>query len=263
MNNDILIRPAQAGEAHLIAELIRGSFSPELQNAMIYGCHGIDRFISRQIEAPLGLSDTMYIVAIAQDLIIGCVELRWLQKALFLNYICTHPEARSKGLARRLLADSIMIARRDHHREMLLDVFEDNLPAKNWYERLGFQHDYATEWWDVPLPTISASFSGKVSGYPHALVNLEQYGFSMLKLITKDREYEVGIMGHDWFRVTQIELLSDPEAVAMLQSIDGKRRILAMIRKGSVLSPHLETRRIVTSIRMSMDMDRLFTNLTE
>ncbi len=264
MENAIQIRPARIDEAGEIVALIRGSFNPEIRNAMIYGCSGMEAFISRQIETPEGLSDTVYLVAKVGDLVAGCVEMRWLPEALFLNYICSSPEARSKGLARRLLAESIRIARRDHHREMLLDVFEDNLPARTWYERLGFRYDYSTQWWDCPLPVTDILVSGRISGYPHALASQERYGFSMFRLITCEREYAVGCLGSDWFRVTGPELLSDPQALAMLQRIDGQRRILALV-PGQELPEALprDTRRIVTSRRMSMDLDRLLANLAD
>ncbi|MBL0225529.1 MAG: GNAT family N-acetyltransferase [Geobacteraceae bacterium] len=264
MEHDIQIRLARKDEAGEIVSLIRSSFSSELQNAMIYGCPGMERFIGQQIETPGGLADTIYLVAVAGELVVGCVELRWLPESLFLNYICTRPEARSKGLARRILAESIRIARRDHHREMLLDVFEDNLPARTWYERLGFRHDYSTQWWDCPLPASDLPVNGRISGYPQARASQEQYGFSLFKLVTTQREYAVGRLGSDWFRVTGAELLSDPQALALLQRIDGQRRILALIPEQDLPeAQHGEARRIVTSRRMSMDLDRLFEQLAD
>jgi len=264
MEHDIQIRLARTDEAGEIVSLIRGSFTPEIRNAMIYGCPGMERFIGRQIETPGGLSDTIYLVAVAGELIVGCVELRWLPEALFLNYICTRPESRSKGLARRILAESIRIVRRDHQREMLLDVFEDNLPARTWYERLGFRHDYSTQWWDCPLPATDLPVNGRISGYPHALASQEPYGFSMFRLVTTRQEYAVGCLGSDWFRVTGAELLSDPQALALLQRMDGQRRILALLPE-QVMPEALpkDARRIVTSRRMSMNLDRLLTNLAD
>ena len=264
MENAIQFRPARADEAGEIVALIRDSFSPEIRNAMIYGCPGMADFIGQQIKTAAGLSDTLYLVASAGDRVVGCVEMRWLPEALFLNYICTNPEARSKGLARRLLAESIRIARRDYHREMLLDVFEDNPPARTWYERLGFRYDYSTGWWDCPLPATVIPDNGRISGYPQAISSQERYGFSMFRLITVEREYAVGCLGSDWFRVTGAELLSDPQALALLHSIDGRRRVLALIpEQGLPEALPRDARRIVTARRMSMDLDRLLANLKD
>ena len=86
----------------------------------------------------------------------------------------------------------------------------------------------------------------------------------MFRLITPGREYTVGCLGSDWFRVSGPELLADPGALAVLQRIDGQRRILALIT-GQDRPEALprDASRIVTARRMSMDLDQLLANLAD
>jgi hypothetical protein len=208
------------------------------------------------------LADTVYLVAVYGNRLAGCAELRWAADALFLNYICTHPEARSKGLAKNILLESIRIMRTKYHREMRLDVFENNITAGRWYERLGFRHDYTTEWWDISSTNPCKSSSGKVSGFPQASACQENYGFSMFRVLTRSGAYSVGLMGNGWFRVTQPDILHDMEALSTLHELDGKRKILALFPERSgddaILS---DARLILKTRRMSMELDLLQKNL--
>ncbi|MRR34161.1 GNAT family N-acetyltransferase [bacterium] len=256
------IRLATAQEAGRIVSLLRDSFTPRVRSAMIYSCSGVEEFVRQQIATPAALSDTRYLVAATGERILGCLELRRLSDALFLNYVCTNAEVRGKGLAKELLGDSIRLFRSPGHRDMYLDVFEDNLPAREWYERLGFRHDATSVWLDIPLTGGEADVQGMISGYPQARRCQETYGFSTFKLITSSMDYQVGCLGSDWFRVTQPEILADAEALSTLHLFDAQRRLLALMRDDRM--PHTlpaGAREIVRSRRMTINLEQLLVNL--
>jgi len=101
-----------------------------------------------------------------------------------------------------------------------------------------------------------------ISGYPQAKICQERYGFSTLKLNTSGREYQVGCLGNDWFRVTQPEILADADALSTLHLFDGHRRILALLRDDRMPHPlPAGAREIVRSRRMSIDLEQLLVNL--
>lgn len=258
MMEDIIVRPARAEEAEAIVALVRSGFDPDLLRFMIYGCDGIERYVAHQINAPAALADTVYLVAVAAERVVGCVELRMTADGIFLNYICTDPAVRGRGLAGRLLGESLGMVPRGPHGVMHLDVFESNRAAGEWYERLGFRRDWTTVWSDIPVGGAGEAVPARVSGYPQAKASQEAYGFSSFGLATPSGTYQVGCLGNDWFRVTQPELLADSAALSALHRFDSRRRILALIRE-DLMPGRLpaEAREIVRARRMSLDLDTL------
>jgi GNAT superfamily N-acetyltransferase len=264
MGHDITIRPGQPDEAGNIVELIQSSFIPELFSTMIYGCSGMQQYLRDQMSLPASLSDTLYVVAVLDNNVVGYLEMRWLSDALFWNLACTNRETRCKGLAKTMLKEAISIARMDHHRSMYLDVYENNTGALTWYERMGFTCDYTTELWDIPNMVSAPATSGKISGYPQSLLSQERYGFSMFKLITAKGDYNIGCMGRDWFRVTQLEAMTDHEVFSTLNALNPDRRILALLPEKSVSVKFTPgTRQIVRTKRMSIPLNQLLENLAD
>jgi len=145
---------------------------------------------------------------------------------------------------------------------MLLDVFDHNIVAKNWYKRLGFQHEFSTDWWDVPVVVSNDCVFAVVSEYPHARLSQHEFGFSQFKLMTAKGKYTVGRMGEDWFRLTRPEALVDPAVSAALSRLDPRRRILALIQVSLMRAPLGEqVRLLATSRRMSVELDILMKKL--
>ena len=70
------IRYAEPADATAIVSLTKAGFRQELLNAMIYGCNGIVEFLERQISIPLEITDTVYIVAEHDDVVVGFVEFK-------------------------------------------------------------------------------------------------------------------------------------------------------------------------------------------
>ncbi len=95
MTSSVELRPARPDDAAGIVAAIQSGFEPRLLEAFIYGCHGIEQYVRHLIEASAFGGDTDYTVAQVDGELAGCIELRLLPKALFLNYVALFPAFRS------------------------------------------------------------------------------------------------------------------------------------------------------------------------
>lgn len=223
-------RPARPEDAPGIVDVVRSGFSAAELDLMIYGCRGIQRFVALQLARLASGADTVYTVAeAAGGRVAACVELRLTPSATYLNYISVTAKLQASGLGRRVLLAAL---RPDAVPSgvISLDVFERNLPAIAWYERLGFERVSTGEWWSLPLPAVvpePASPPAVVSGYPQAAVCHEAFGFSQVTLMTPLGSYAVGRIAERWLRLTDPAALADPGVPAVLRRL-GNRRILAV-----------------------------------
>ena len=230
MPDDIVIRPAKPKDAGDIVEIIRSGMEPDLLPMLIYGCSGIRSYVADQICASQCCSDAIYYVACSYEKPVGCVEFRLLPSTLFLNYISILPEYRAMGLGRKMLAKSISLSTQIiHPQNMILDVMGINTKARKWYANLGFSHDHTQVWYVMPLDTAGHSEKAFISGYPQAKACHERFGFSQFRVITSTAEYTVGMMGENWFRITQPEAMADDALHGTLLKIDPSRRLLAIL----------------------------------
>ena len=151
--------------------------------------------------------------------------------------------------------------------EMVLDVFEDNEPAVAWYTRLGFEERDVLAWWECGLGEqagTKADEEGTVSGVPEANVCHEAFGFSQLRVAGATGSYMVGRLGERWWRVTDLAILDDPSAMAVLGSLGPDRRILALGRAvgpgaDKVGAPVRQSRRMAMDFRQPHRLPRRVT----
>ncbi|MEA3385720.1 MAG: GNAT family N-acetyltransferase [Thermodesulfobacteriota bacterium] len=254
----IEIRLARAEDAIGIVTVIRNGFSLSLLEKIIYGCPGITKYIQDLIKLPVFLSDTMYIVAVTEDQVVGCVELRFLRDEIFLNYISVLSNFRSRGIGNRLLEAALNSIDQDRYTKLRLDVFSQNTIARTWYKSLGFQYEYSIGWWDIPIWKLDNSDSAIITGYPQAQVCQEKFGFSQFSLITQNGEYSVGRIGHNWFWLIQPDALIDPGVTKTLSHLDADRHILALIQERQ-MPPSVEenSQKVAGTERMCIELKRL------
>lgn len=255
--SECTIRPAVPSDSQAILDVIRSGFMREILDLTIYGCAGAGAYIRRQIEAGRSLGDTLYTVAETAGRLDGCIEMRRLNGTLFLNYIAVVQDSRSRGLGRRLLAAAIASARRSEDSEMGLDVFEQNRPARDWYARLGFTVRDRSSFWEL-WPNRSATARATVSQLAQADVCQREFGFSEIRVRTRNGFHTVGRIGEGWFRLADTAALEDAELAAALPSIDPERRILAIAGADfQASSAWARSRQMIASLRMSMDLGLL------
>jgi hypothetical protein len=148
---------------------------------------------------------------------------------------------------------------------MSLDVLTENQQAIRWYNRLGFEDQEHSEWWDLgPCSSLYrtgrylGTGAGFVSGYPQASVSHREFGFSQFKVTTSEGDSIVGRLGENWFRVTRGEALADHAVFAALAALDPGRHVLAILPVGTL--PKVVKRRarlIATMARKTVQLDLL------
>ena len=252
----IKIRYAEQRDVRRIIEIVNQGFDNVLLDAMIYGCKGIDKYLSYQFKLPQSLSDKVYIVAENSDGVIGFVEFRIYPDMLFLNYIGIEKRARKNGLASYLLSQSELIIRKKCHEKMQLDVFFDNQVSKNWYEKIGFTSIASSNWLSVSFKAESRLNNSKVSGFPQAILCNKEFGFSEFTLNTPIDTYNIGLLGDKWFRVTQSQIFHDSDALSGLKKLSGTRKILVLCNDEDLDNIPSHAEHFCRPIRMNISLDK-------
>ena len=263
MAQEVHIRPARPDEATGIVDVVRCSIDPELLDFTIYGCDGIGRYVLDHILARGSGSDTTYTVACEGMHVIGCAEMRLDRDGLFLRYISVRPELRSRGLGGLLLLRAIEESGRGREGCIALDVFEHNDGARRWYDRLGFVCEGTAEWWEAPLNGAGPRREAIIGGYPQAMACHRRFGFGRFRVVTERGEYDVGLLGRGWFRLTSPEVLLDAPALGALRAVDDARRLL-VIAPGEAAANHMPSgsRLVAVSHRLHSNINELARLLT-
>ena len=140
-------RSAKARDVKHIVATVAGAFPADLTKLTIYGCEGVERYVKAVIDSSDSSSENRFNVATSRGVLVAACELRDLHNGVHLNYIAVAPTHRGSGVGRQLLTQGL----RDHaigeDAILSLDVFEDNLLALAWYERLGLMRASTTDWW--------------------------------------------------------------------------------------------------------------------
>lgn len=263
VNNEVEIQPARCEHARGITAAIRSGFEPTFLEGTIYGCAGIANFIATQISIPNQFADTVYTVAIEEDRVVGCVEMRRFPDKLFLNYISILPQFRAQGLGRQVLKSAINSSIQKGQTRIGLDVLEDNTRTIAWYRRLGFKSEHRVDWFVIENAATEEAIYGIVSGYPQAETCHAAFGFSAFYLATHSGTYRIGRINTDWFRITQPEALLDPSVLPSLHALDPSRRIFAIIDQNALpIALENQARRWVSIYRMSAGLARVINNLS-
>jgi GNAT superfamily N-acetyltransferase len=262
MADEIQMLAADPLHSDGIAEVIRYGFDPLIQEAVIYGCAGISRFVRDQIEMPRAVADRTFTVALLSGTVVGCVEMRSTAGGLFLNYISVIPAMRSRRVGATLLAHAIRNARRAGKTQLTLDVLTSNQAARSWYERLGFSCESTSEWWDLSVPEMEQPRDGLVLGFPQAQASHARFGFSQFTVSTDAGTFPIGRIGDRWFRVTRSAALEQPAVFEVIGCLDPARRLLAIVGEGT-LPPRLRAHGglLASTVRMSAELDPLLGRL--
>ncbi len=166
--NHIVIRPGRPEDGHVLAELmnIAGEGIPAFlwahmaapgEDAMAYGAHRVARtdgafsfvhtrvaelagqiagmLLSYRLADPYQISDMDEYPPVVRPL----VELEALAPgSWYINAIATSAACRGQGVATRLMLEAEDMARHANARELALIVAEENVSAKQLYEKMGY-----------------------------------------------------------------------------------------------------------------------------
>lgn len=120
----ISIRRAGPRDASAIYRISKASFTDSWRKETIYD--------------DLSKDHSLYLVCFKGDHMVG-YACYWfvLDEAQLVN-VAVLPENRKQGLAKQLLEEGLMEARRRHMKTMFLEVRASNLPAQGLYRKYGF-----------------------------------------------------------------------------------------------------------------------------
>lgn len=178
--------------------LIRGSFDPAVARYMTYTQHGVGAFLRTFVENAHLSPDRTFLAAVDGDALQGFAEFRTDGGKAFLSYLCVAPEARGRGLGRRLV--TTFLDDRAEIDELLLDVFADNGPALALYDGLGFRPNGEGVVWAVRGLPPAAAQAPMVHNLPVAMAAFDAYGFCEISMGHLGRDVRLGRVGKDVLR---------------------------------------------------------------
>lgn len=248
------VRRARPQEASTVLEIIRAAFPMEIIERTVYGCHGVIAYIEATTSGNNMISPT-FLVSGTGTLAVAVAEVAAEAGGLFLSYIATRADARSRGLGSNLLLAAAKLHPVADIATMALDVFHENTRARDWYGEVGFEAIGERGWWELEL-TAAAHIATSISGWAQAEICHRIFGFSEFLLHAADHSYRVGRLGSNWFRITSLNAVEDPQVMATLAVLDPQRKILAM---GNMDDPYASRlgAPVVRSLRMQADLTTL------
>jgi putative acetyltransferase len=99
-----------------------------------------DPEIDADLADPKGHYDAVWVALDADDAVVASVAMRRLDaKAVELKRMYVRPEARGRGLGRRLLDTALTWAREQRAQRVVLDTTEEMQAARHLYEQAGFR----------------------------------------------------------------------------------------------------------------------------
>lgn len=257
----LCVRPAVKSDAQEITQLVAQVYPPQVLDVIIYGYDGIVRYLEEQISVAPDLADTRYLLTeLADNRVAGVIELQYSGQGFFLNQICVAQAFRRTGLGSAMLHGALEMVCPDRQRAIFLDVFDDNIVARDWYRKIGFRCITRSAWWRIPLKVASVAY-GRVSGYAQAIACHAAYGFSSFTLSTDSATYTVGRIGRRWFRITNPAFLNDEQAPACLARLDPGRELLGIFPADAEFPRFVEAERLHMAERMTMVVDHLLQRL--
>ena len=219
---------AGCDDAPFIVDAVREGFSTDLLELMIYGSHGICKFVREQIALQKDGGDTHYTVARSDGRFAGAAEIRRIPAGLFLNYIAIMPAFRDRGFGSMLLREALEQQDCSEQAKIVLDVLDHNVAARRWYERLGFREERVTQWWVAPIVPKSIRICTSIEGYPQAQACQREYGFSRFTLSVNGTPYEIGRLGEKWYRISDPAFAREPGLIDRLHQLDAHRQLLIL-----------------------------------
>ncbi|WP_455668051.1 GNAT family N-acetyltransferase [Phocaeicola sp.] len=243
-NEDYNIRFALKKDIDSIVLLMRSGF-PYIIDKIIYGCSGINNYV----EDNLSNSVYAYMVVTLKDKVEGAIEYRIADTVVILNYIVLGESLRGRGYANDILERSLnLLPRKDR---FVLDVFMTNKIAINWYLKQGFKETGTTVWNEIFLSRTHVNEKYEVCNYLKNNDKYVRYGFSFFEFQDDNQCYSVGIMGKNWIRITDLELLCQIEPLEFIKKKFPERGFFMIADQGFKCdNPHIKFKNIVSCKRM-------------
>ena len=221
--NEIQIQTLMNENADDIQKLIEAGIRADIFPLTIYSSDKYNRYIEDRL---VHGKDVAFHGAYKMGKLVGYTEWRFQEENLFLNNIYLADESRGNGIGGELFNYGLQSLLTPDMNCLSLDVFEDNVSARLWYERMGFEHVHSS-FWHVAKNTKSAKekVAYKFTNLEQANNKQDSYGFSMLGVETNHNTYHIGRITDRYFRIQQ-EDICDRDLMIALNEIDEKRDVL-------------------------------------
>ncbi|MDL2343601.1 GNAT family N-acetyltransferase [Deinococcus sp. MIMF12] len=179
-----MIRFMRPGDAVEVRDVFRRSFPLHLQQFMVYGQPGLDKYLVDILKYP-GLFPNFKLYVFDDALGIGYAEFRIddTKNEGFLSNIFVDARLRGRGAGSQLIRH--FLGRHPELTRVSLDVFESNPAAQRLYQRLGFKPESCRHWYVKPLRHLE----GQEAPVPvlqqplPSVAMFERYGFSEFQLV--------------------------------------------------------------------------------
>ena len=246
--NGIQIKPLLVPDADCIPALTESGVRGAVFPLTIYSSPKYNQFVKN---AMTNSSQAKFFGAYYHDDFLGFAEWRTTEEELFLNNIAISKESRGLGVGSFLYHNGISTLQTPSMKFLALDVFEENIEAKLWYERLGYElHDFT--YWQVGQQQSDERFKKidfHIANLQEAQEHHGKYGFSMLIIVTNQDQYRIGRINDNYFRISH-EGLTDCDLLGALYQIDRDRRLLLLSKQPAVDG----FEKVCTSNRMRMSL---------
>lgn len=144
-SNDMFqIRLARVDDAPSVYNLIAQGFGDRYLTYTIYQAPESVAYLRQLIANPSSaMQRTLYVLEQVGRLV-GYYEAMQRGIEFWLNYVVVDTAVRRRGIGQALLEHFEHTAQQFHCQRLVLDVFDSNQPARDWYYLQGYQHQSAT-----------------------------------------------------------------------------------------------------------------------
>jgi Sortase and related acyltransferases len=209
-----MIRDMRETDVDAVVGMLKSGFPENTHAYMTCTQRGFGAFLRVAARYPYPRSDRVQVIAADNDdAAVGFAEFKVdrARSEALLSYICVDPQERGKGLARTMI--NRFIVEHADVKSLSLDVFEDNLTARNLYHSLGFV-DHGTMSWlvrDVVPRQLEYSASGALE---KSLAMHDRYGFCVLDTNGPEGAVALGVLGDEVVRCFDAPSFNDDAIVS-------------------------------------------------
>lgn len=217
MREEMKIIKASTKDIREIVSLVRESFDEEYLIPSIYRGRGVEFFLNYELEN--AFSPYCFFVAIEENDVIGYCEFKDFYPNIFLNLIAISKDSKGKGVGSLFFDFFISYFNSKKYQSIMLDVFESNSIAIDWYNNLGFQKLFSKNLIKIDIPVNEIHLKYQILNYPQLRVEMDNFGFSIIKVKLEDSIYEYGIIDKSLFARNAYTLLSEEIGCSLIQKL--------------------------------------------
>ena len=175
-----------------IVELVNTSLKDDYLIPSIYRGSGIVKYLENEFDNPNSLY--YYFVVKHENKIIGYCELKSFFPDIFLNMIAVDKSSMSSGVGTFMMNYITSFFKDLNYGAILLDVFESNEVAREWYRKRNFKVVASQFFVKSKICNGNKNILSYIMNLPQVKVEKEQYGFSIIKVQANNSIYEYGII---------------------------------------------------------------------